>query len=69
MLVNFYIENKVTSNSQPQKLDILREKVENNKIEVTNDWFLKKLEAIKTYALASDKLVTNYKILVGCIAI
>jgi|GEM_PF-5816525 len=64
-----YVGYKVRTDSQPQKLEDLRESVQNNEIEVTNEWFLTKLESFKNYAVASDKLVGFYKMLVGAIAI
>ena len=65
----FLIGYKVTTDSQPQKLENLRDEVVSNEIEVTNQLFLSKLDGFISYALASDDLLSYYKILIGIIAL
>ena len=65
----FYMGYKINTDSQPQKLEDLNESVQNNEIEISKEWLISKLDNMKNYALASDKLVDYYKIMIGAMAL
>ncbi len=65
----FYMGYKINTDSQPQKLEILKESIQNNEFEVSNEWYISKIDSMKSYALASDKLVGSYKIMIGTMAL
>ncbi len=59
-----YLASSTPVKSDPARLEELTGKVEQDKIEITKEFFLSSLDSMKKYAIASDELVLSFQKLV-----